>query len=204
MYKISVKEHNLFLTKYAIKTDKTVPFDSRQSFDKIINLLWNDSIRSANIYNGDIQELWKSFRKHFKYIEAAGGLVHNITGQILFIYRLGKWDLPKGKIEKGENPETAAIREVEEECGISDLKVIKRMKISYHIYHYEKYILKAVHWYEMYTEDTTPLIPQKEENILKAVWKNPQEIAEALENTYNSIQTLFNDDGSSKIALKTS
>lgn len=203
MYKISVNEHNLLLTKDAIKTEKTIPFESPRSFEKVINLLWNDSIQSANIYHSDVQELWKSFRKNFKYIEACGGLVHNAIGQILFIHRLGKWDLPKGKIEKGENPEAAAIREVEEECGISDLKIIRQLKTTYHIYHNEKHILKSVHWYEMYTEDTTPLTPQKEENILKAVWKNLEEIAETLENTYNNIQMLFDEGGSSKVALKT-
>lgn len=203
MYKISVNECPLFLTKNAIKADKILHFKSPQLFDMAVDLLWNHSAGSVNIYHSDVQALWKSFRKRFKYIEAAGGLTRNATDRILFIHRLGKWDLPKGKVEKDETPEQAAIREVEEECGISNLKITKRLKTTYHIYYDQAYILKAVHWYEMYTQNTSPLRPQKEENILKVVWKNPQETTQALDNTYESIRTLF-DELSSKTTLKIS
>ncbi|XCI74816.1 MAG: NUDIX domain-containing protein [Flavobacteriales bacterium] len=203
MYKISINEGALFLTETTIKSDKSFPFTSPHTFDTAIDLLWNASVQSVNVYHSDVQKLWEYFRKHFKYIEAAGGLVYNAVRHTLFIYRLGKWDLPKGKVEEGENLEETAIREVEEECGISNLEIIKPLKIAYHIYHYETYILKVVHWYEMYTPDITSLNPKKEENILKAIWKNPQEIPEVLKNTYENIRALFDDD-SSKTTPKTS
>ncbi|MBK9478652.1 MAG: NUDIX domain-containing protein [Bacteroidetes bacterium] len=122
-------------------------------------------------------------------IEAAGGIVKNKQGQLLFIFRHGKWDLPKGKIEKGENEQDAALREVEEECGIAELTLQKKLTTTFHTYYLKDTpILKASHWYLMnYTGNSTQLIPQTEEHISDARWMNATEIQEAMKNTYASI-----------------
>ncbi len=79
--------------------------------------------------------MWKQFRQHFKIIEASGGIVKNEMGQILFIFRNGIWDLPKGKIEVGERKEEAGLREVEEECGFTSLTLGKFIGTTYHLYY---------------------------------------------------------------------
>jgi 8-oxo-dGTP pyrophosphatase MutT (NUDIX family) len=134
------------------------------------------------------QEIFKTLSIDFKIIEAAGGVVLNNKNEVLFIYRLKKWDLPKGKIEIGENPETAAIREVEEETGISDLNIVQKLDDTYHIYeHKGKFVLKKTYWFEMKTKFEGKLIPQIEEDIIKAEWLDKNQIIKALENSYKSI-----------------
>jgi 8-oxo-dGTP pyrophosphatase MutT (NUDIX family) len=126
-----------------------------------------------------------------KVIEAAGGLVFNKKNELLMIYRNGKWDLPKGKIEKNETPEEAGVREVEEECGIGKLKITEAVSPTFHTYlHHEKYVLKKTHWYKMTCTDEKKLIPQREEGITEAKWMNKNEVKKAMENTYLSIRDL--------------
>ncbi|MCW8898557.1 MAG: NUDIX domain-containing protein [Flavobacteriales bacterium] len=133
------------------------------------------------------------FKNNFELIIAAGGKVSNAAGNILFIFRLGKWDLPKGKVEVGETLEESAIREVEEECGISKLTIINHLKDTYHLYELNnKMVIKQSVWYEMKTDDTSKLIPQTEENITDARWMNDEEIQhEVLKNTYPSIREII-------------
>jgi 8-oxo-dGTP pyrophosphatase MutT (NUDIX family) len=131
-------------------------------------------------------------KKEFRFIEAAGGLIQK-ENAYLFIYRLDKWDLPKGKIDRGENPEQAAIRECVEECGIDGLSITGELPSSYHIYpHKGSHVLKKTYWYAMTTSDETPLKPQTEENIEKAEWLGIDEIKETvLKNTYPGIRDLI-------------
>jgi len=139
-------------------------------------------------------KFWKAFKKAHKHIEAAGGLVINQADALLVIHRLGYWDLPKGKLEKGESPEIAALREVEEECGISDLNIIKQLTESYHTYeHKGKMVLKRTYWFLMNYRGTEKLIPQTEEDILEVRFM-PEEAVKtlAMPNTYQSLLPLFN------------
>ncbi len=125
---------------------------------------------NASVYSVD--EFNESF-KDFKVIEAAGGLVFNAEQHLLIIHRLGYWDLPKGKIDKGETPKQAALREVEEECGIGKLKIYKEVETTYHTYNLNgKDILKKTYWFLMTTEDDSELIPQTDEHIEQAIWAN--------------------------------
>ncbi len=136
--------------------------------------------------------LLSSFSLAYKVIEAAGGLVKNKKGEYLFIFRNGKWDLPKGKIEKGEGIKVAAIREVEEECGISKLKIVKELESTYHIYHQEeKAILKRTYWFEMVCEDESKLIPQTEEGITEVKWISKKDLQQVNDNTYDSIKEVM-------------
>ena len=131
-----------------------------------------------------------SFLKEFyTYIEAAGGLVTNSSNQYLFIKRFGIWDLPKGKIELGETAEVAAIREVEEETGIKNLKIVKPISHSWHIYPWkEQTVLKKTFWYLMKSEFNGQLIPQTKEDITEAVWLKPDKAISAINSSYRSLK----------------
>ena len=131
------------------------------------------------------------FCSKYNIIQAAGGVVFNDYNQLLMIFRNGKWDLPKGKLENFESVEQAAIREVEEECGVSNLKIDIRLDETYHIYTLQdKDILKKTYWFKMYC-DNQFLIPQMEEGISKACWVPKDEIVEKLSNSYANIKDLL-------------
>ncbi len=115
-------------------------------------------------------EVWDEFQKLFRLVPAAGGLVRNEKGEGLFIFRRGYWDLPKGKIDKGETIAGAAVREVEEETGISDVTLGKELITTWHTYRQNgKRILKPTYWFEMHSSSPT-LKLQHEEDIEKAAW----------------------------------
>ncbi len=135
-------------------------------------------------------EVMLSYLKEFyNYVEAAGGVVKNQKGEYLFIKRFGIWDLPKGKIEKGELPQQAAIREVEEETGIENLMVVKPLVTSWHIYPWEETtVLKQTYWFLMKSDFNGKLIPQTKEDITEARWLNQAEAAKALQSSYRSLK----------------
>ena len=129
-----------------------------------------------------------------KKIEAAGGLVINEKNEILCIFRRGKWDLPKGKIENGETPEIAAIREVKEETGIIELNIHSFICETSHIYfdtYIQEEVLKIVYWYKMNALSTEILIPQITEDIEKIEWISLTHISNILNNTYPSITQII-------------
>ena len=108
------------------------------------------------------------------------------------IFRNGKWDLPKGKLEIDENIKECAIREVEEECGISGLSIINALKDTYHTYEInEKKIQKRTFWFVMNSNYKGNLIPQTEEGITKVIWVDKQDIAKKLENSFGNISELL-------------
>lgn len=127
-------------------------------------------------------------------IEAGGGIVSDMENNLLMIFRRGKWDLPKGKLELGEDTHTAAIREVEEECGVRDLVITNSEPYkTYHFFQGKKNVwnLKITYWYEMNTEDAGPLYPQIEEEITEVEWISPENIPDKLNNSYASIKHLL-------------
>lgn len=126
--------------------------------------------------------------EHFPLIEAAGGLVIDKNQNILFIFRNGKWDLPKGKVEDGENIRDAAMREVEEECGISGLAIIEKLPPTYHTYTLKNQrVLKITHWYTMTSSNCNDLRPQVSENITDIKWLKREDLPMVFANTYGSI-----------------
>ncbi len=132
------------------------------------------------------------FCEQFYLTEAAGGLVFNELNELLLIERLGVWDLPKGKLEKNETPENAAVREVEEECGINNLILKNLVCKSYHTYILKNNkILKRTYWYEMKTNYSGQLTPQTEESITKVEWKNFDKTMIDTLNTYESIKEVL-------------
>jgi 8-oxo-dGTP pyrophosphatase MutT (NUDIX family) len=133
-----------------------------------------------------ITENWEDFCSGYYLIKAAGGLVYNESNQLLMIFRNGKWDLPKGKVEIGENVRDAAVREVEEECGLSEITIDKHLSYTYHTYvQNNKHILKKTDWFMMTYVGKSEPIPQTSEGITKVQWF--QNIEKPLQNTYQSI-----------------
>ena len=140
-----------------------------------------------------ILDNWDIFCNQYVVIYAAGGVVYK-DNSLLMIFRNGKWDLPKGKRELNESDKDCALREVEEECGISDLSIVRFLKYSYHTYFIgEKKILKITAWYLMNSNGEKKLIPQFSEGITHVMWVRPENINTKLENSFNNIIDLFND-----------
>ncbi len=169
-------------------------FGSKKGLVETINF-FKESTAPENllILSEDKTRLVETFESLFRIIHAAGGVVINDNEEILFIYRLDKWDLPKGKCEHGESYEETALREVTEECGINDLRIEKTLTTTMHTYEQDGVlILKKTHWFEMrYSGNESP-VPQTVENITKVAWMPADRLAEVKSNTYNSILNVLN------------
>ena len=153
--------------------------------------------RQVCLAGNNPEHFWKlTFMSAFKVIYAAGGIVIR-ENKMLFIFRNEKWDLPKGKIDAGESPENAALREVEEECGISGHKIIKQLPSTFHIYlsPYKnspgQWILKETFWFEMSYSGNANGKPQTEENISEIRWFEKNELDVVLKNTYENLKQII-------------
>src|SRR5688572_3663924 len=123
---------------------------STAAINSLLHEIAKPEFHAGILYDKDFEKLKKAFYKHFKVIIASGGVVFNSNEEILLIFRKGKWDLPKGKLDKGETLEECAVREVEEETGIKNIKLEEKVIITYHTYiEFGKHILKESHWYKM-------------------------------------------------------
>lgn len=140
----------------------------------------------------DSDRLFAQFGSQFVPVEAGGGLVVSPRGEVLMIYRNGRWDLPKGKLEPGEEIAECAVREVEEECGISNLKLGKLLTRTYHLYELNgRWILKRTTWYAMKHDGDGELVPQVEEGITDIRWIAPDNLCSYVDNTYATIREVF-------------
>ena len=193
MYKVFINERPIILTdSLFVESDFDLLNYKNTIISEIIHNLTEGNTKGIILLCADLQEAWGDFKSHFKVISASGGLVINKQLEFLFIFRGGKWDLPKGRIEKGEQIKETALREVKEECGISKLTLDKFLTTTYHIfYHNNQNNLKETHWYEMETKSNGVLIPQLEEGITIAVFKNKKDTIKALENSYQNIHLVF-------------
>jgi len=192
MYKVFVNDTPIIITSSSKKENIFPVYNFKNVvFDEILHKLNNKELQGVNLHSTDLENDWNSFLTNMKLIPAAGGLVVNQKKEVLCIFRNGVWDLPKGWIEKGESIESAAIREVEEECGISNLKLIKPLTTTYHIYFHKGVKLKQTYWFLMSSNYSEKLTPQQEEGITEVVFKNKTAIKEALKNTYANIQLVY-------------
>jgi ADP-ribose pyrophosphatase YjhB (NUDIX family) len=166
----------------------------RKTVGEMINKFEHSGIQTYCVCSFDTELLFSLFSSFYQIIEAAGGIVRHPSGKYLFIKRFGKWDLPKGKIEKGESPEFGAMREVCEECGIADLKIARQLPSTYHTYKLEGIrVLKITWWFAMDYSGSLCTKPQTEEGITDASWLAPSQFDMVLENTYRSIAELIGD-----------
>lgn len=196
MYKVFVNEKKLLLSKQSENLEKTLGYENVTSLEIALDLLENTSVKELNVFGENIDEIWAEFQKLFRIIEAAGGIVNNPEGEILFIKRLGKWDLPKGKMEKGESREESAVREIEEETGLSNVELVRFINTTYHIYierNGDK-VLKCTHWFEMNFDGEDTSKPQIEEGITEVAWKNTAQIeSEVSPSTFKNIKLIINE-----------
>lgn len=154
----------------------------------IIHEMQLPQVHAGVFLHDDLGELFKAFSKKFTIVQAAGGLVENEKKEILMIFRRGKWDLPKGKLDKNERLEDCAMREVEEETGITGLELISPLVITYHTYHEgTKFILKESHWFLMKAPSEQNLVPQTEEDIHEIKWVKPEETDHYIKNGFPMI-----------------
>ncbi len=163
-----------------------------RSMGKTDTMLIESAIQSGAkmvwMHCGNVEESWNSFSAQFEFVRAAGGLVRNAEGKILFIYRLDKWDLPKGKVEPKESIAEAALREVEEECGIELPESVTPLCETWHTYIQDfQPKLKCTSWFVMNDKGSKPPFPQAIEGITETRWFSEDEFDLPLSNSYNSV-----------------
>lgn len=193
MYKVFVNDTPIILStkKDFGENYQSFPIKTVQ-LKKVIKKVAKGKLTHVNLYHEKESKLLKFLFKKLKVVTAGGGLVLNPDKDILFIYRNGRWDLPKGKINKFESIEACAIREVAEETGIEGLEISRFLDKTYHVFKRKgKLRLKVTHWFEMYSEFDGELVPETSEGIKKVKWKNSKKAHKALQKSYANIKELF-------------
>jgi 8-oxo-dGTP pyrophosphatase MutT (NUDIX family) len=193
MYKIFVGNKPIVLTT-ALETEtdfKNFMIDA-VNINKVLAKLKKDKYNSVRIVGIDKDVLLKKFLALLPNVIAGGGKVYNPKNEILFIFRNGKWDLPKGKAEAKETINQTALREVEEETGITGLSITKPLEITYHIFkRNERHYIKVTYWFQMYSEYEGTLVPQEKEGITKVKWIPETKLKKVLKNSYSNIKLLI-------------
>lgn len=201
MYKVFLNDRMIEICASANdkKNNLAVKFDETVTSDALKNWFVGFSgeySKKITLVHPQPDQFFKLLRSVFLEVPAAGGVV-NCNDRILFILRNGKWDLPKGKIEKGETPPEAALREVSEECGISGQQIKTQLPSTFHIYPspYAKtkgqWIFKETYWFEMDYNGSDRIIPQTEEGITEVKWIEKSELQEVLVNTYENLKQII-------------
>jgi 8-oxo-dGTP pyrophosphatase MutT (NUDIX family) len=154
----------------------------------MIHEMETEKVHAGVFYHPDLKELQKAFYKKFTIVQAAGGLVQAPNKDVLMIFRRGKWDLPKGKLDNGESLEDCALREVEEETGLQKVKLKSPLTITYHTYHEgARFILKESHWYYMKVNGEQKLVPQEAEGIMEIRWVKPIDLPSYYRESFPSV-----------------
>lgn len=199
MYKVFFNESRLIITghpgkEFLNKDEEFVQCLNPDELTDCIGPFLRQEIPNLTVH-GDKGQLWSRFQELFLQIPAAGGVVRSDEGY-LFICRRGRWDLPKGKIDAGENPEAAAVREVHEETGLQACQLVGRLPDSWHIYRDPrqasgKMILKKTYWFYMEAATGQPLHPEIAEDITEVRWVKPSELADIRTNTFRSLSEII-------------
>jgi len=196
-YRIYINEKAILVTESEPKKENYEKIDA-DVFDLKIIYTWILAHQNKNFYvlRKDAKAFLKEVAKNVTLIKAAGGLVKNEKNEYLFIYRNDKWDLPKGKVEKEEQVKEAAVREVEEECGIKVSNLDEKICKTYHAYIMRgEVVLKKTYWYNMRCKGQGKLKPQKEEGITDARWFKKDHIEPITKNTFPSIMDVLVKEG---------
>ena len=190
MYKIFFGERYLLITDKNTNNTNNLRHISEvrnleefvKEFDTFVDL------KSYTIVAEKPGEVFDQLKQFFPCIEAGGGVVENTKGEILIIFRYGKWDLPKGKKEKNEDFAECALREVEEECGIKGHKIVSPIIDTFHTYKIkQKLFMKHTRWFKMEYSGSLECTPQLEEDISQAIWVHPRDMQKIFDNTYLSL-----------------
>lgn len=195
MYKVFFNEQTIFI--YSEQEDFNGHTPIKVEDTETLRPIWLKFLESddnLHLFAKDGNIVLDLLKNEFEYLEAAGGIVSNLDDELLFIYRLDCWDLPKGKIEKGESPEVAAHREIEEECGINSHKIDRKLCDTYHMYLMNgQYHIKKTYWFAFNTESENEeeLVPQTEEDIEQVVWFDSDELELALMESYESVREVY-------------
>jgi 8-oxo-dGTP pyrophosphatase MutT (NUDIX family) len=169
----------------------------------MIHEMRQEKVHAGIFLHPDLATLKKAFWKKFILIQAGGGLVQNGKGETLFMLRRDKWDLPKGKLDPGETLEQCAIREVEEETGLSSIRLEQQLLVTWHTYDESgKHFLKETHWYRMRAFGDQAMVPQQEEQITELKWLGEKDLAPVLANTYPSIIDVLRTGGGLRSSSK--
>jgi 8-oxo-dGTP pyrophosphatase MutT (NUDIX family) len=193
-YRIYINEKVILLTESEPGNKERYQKIDAQTFDLKIIYTWILAHKSEYFYVlcNNAKSYLKKIKENITLIEAAGGLVKNEKGNYLFIYRNDKWDLPKGKIEKGETVKEAAVREVEEECGIKVSKLGEKICKTYHAYiSREEVVLKKTYWFKMKSKGQERLKPQLDEGITDVRWFKNGDVDMIVANTFPSIMDVL-------------
>lgn len=169
---------------------------SRANFLEALDYLEDKNVPGVIIEEHDAEALMAHMGEYFTIVQAGGGVTYNDKGEILFIFRRGKWDLPKGKLDKGENLEECALREVSEETGVQGLSSQGLVIGTWHIYKERgSNLIKYTEWYRMKTSDSRKLKPQTDEDIIEARWVAPDAVGPLMNNTYKAIKDVLHAAG---------
>jgi len=161
---------------------------STAAINSLLHEIAKPQFHAGILLHKNLSKLKKEFYKHFTIVSAAGGLVINAKQDILMIFRRGIWDLPKGKLDKDETLKQCAVREVEEETGLTGIELREHIVTTYHTYkEFGKHILKESHWYKMLCTTEQKLVPQAEEHITDIKWVNQSDLKKYTSNTYQAI-----------------
>lgn len=188
---ITREEEKISLNK--LKGRVLIRNKDKEAIDDLLKIMTqkrHDKIKKILIQVKDKAKSVEYLKSKFDIVEAGGGIVQN-GDKILMIFRKGKWDLPKGKLEQNETKKEGALREVEEETGVK-VNIHSKIGATWHTYlRNNKYVLKRTYWYAMDCVDDANLKPQKEEGIVEARWMNTREVEIAMTNTFATIQSLI-------------
>lgn len=165
---------------------------STAAINSLLHEITKQQFHAGIILNENLNKLKKEFFKHFKLVKAAGGLVKNKAGEVLLIFRRGKWDLPKGKLDNHETLVECAVREVKEETGLTKIEGGKEIETTYHTYiEFGKHILKESHWYYMLSKKEEPFKPQAEEDITEIRWVRKEDLKDYFNKTFPTIISIL-------------
>ncbi|MEZ5004300.1 MAG: NUDIX domain-containing protein [Chitinophagales bacterium] len=210
-YKIFINDKLLFLVDNPAKVEEILTskdhyiiktYKKLKDLKALVHILLSDVNQSSMvIYHANVEQLKEDLFSFFENIDAAGGVVQNQDGEILLIHRRGFWDLPKGKVEKGESLAEAAVREVQEETGVKRIQLQEAIRFdalsnecTYHTYmDKDKVVMKASYWFMMTTDYAGPLVAQEDEDIKEVKWVLPSELNHYTSNMYASIRNVIDN-----------
>ncbi|MBC9931900.1 NUDIX hydrolase [Chitinophaga qingshengii] len=186
---ISASEQNI---PAGINGAKVYQNPDTEKIEKVLQKMEEGKKEAAVFLTEDVKQLFKKVSLHFTVLVAAGGLITNPAGEVLMMFRRGKWDLPKGKQDPGEDLETCAIREVAEETGLHTIDLTHKITETFHYYPMKtKKVLKHTYWYRMQFTGTELTVPQIEEDIQDIEWIKPENVEKYLKYSYENIREVF-------------